>query len=288
MVSHIPPALESGTFEIGGNLPVVRLGFGAMRLTGPGIWGEPRDRREAIRVLHRAVELGVTLVDTADSYGPYVSEELIRAALHPYPEQLVIATKAGLVRTGPGEWHPVGRPEYLRQEVELSLRRLGLERIDLIQLHRVDPQVPFEEQVGVFVELQREGKVRHIGLSNVSVVQIRRAREIARIVTIQNRYNLADRSEEDVLDYCADEGIGFIPWFPLATGALARPGGPLDRIGASTGTTPAQLAVAWLLRRSPVLLPIPGASSVAHLEENVAGATVGLTDAQFEALGKAS
>jgi aryl-alcohol dehydrogenase-like predicted oxidoreductase len=288
MISLTPPALESGTFEIGGNLPVVRLGLGTMRLTGPGIWGEPSDRREAIRVLRRAVELGITLLDTADSYGPYVSEELIRAALHPYPDGLVIATKAGLVRTGPGEWHPVGRPEYLRQEVELSLRRLGLEQLDLIQLHRVDPQVPLEEQVGVFVELQREGKVRHIGLSNVSVAQIRQAREIATIATVQNRYNLADRSGEDVLEYCAAEGIGFIPWFPLATGALARPGGPLGRVGYETGTSPAQLAVAWLLRRSPVLLPIPGTSSVAHLEENVAGAAVTLTDAQFQALSRAA
>jgi len=227
-----------------------------MRLTGPGIWGEPRDHAEAIRVLRRAVELGVSLIDTADSYGPYVAEELIREALHPYPDELVIATKAGLVRTGPDEWHSVGRPEYLRQEAEMSLRRLGLERIDLFQLHRVDPKVPLEEQVGVFVELQREGKVRHIGLSNVSVEEIQTARAIAPIATVQNRYSLADRTSEDVLDYCASEGIGFIPWFPMATGKLADSGGPLDAIAQQTGALPAQLALAWLLRRSPVPEPV--------------------------------
>src|SRR3954452_3699729 len=213
MDTRARPAVESGSFDIGGDLPVVRLGYGSMRLTGQGIWGEPRDREEAIRVLRRAVELGVRLIDTADSYGPYVAEDLIREALHPYPDELVIATKAGLVRTGRGEWHSVGRPEYLRQEAEMSLRRLGLERIDLFQLHRVDPQVPFEDQVGVFVELQREGKVRHIGLSNVSVEEIDRARAIAPIATVQNRYSLADRSSEEVLDHCATAGIGFIPWF---------------------------------------------------------------------------
>jgi pyridoxine 4-dehydrogenase len=270
------PAIESGTFEIGGDQSVVRLGFGSMRLTGPGIWGEPRDRDEAIRVLRRAVELGVTLIDTADSYGPYIAEELIHEALHPYPEELVIASKAGLVRTGPGEWQSVGRPEYLRQEAEMSLRRLGLDRIDLFQLHRVDPQVPLEDQVGVFAELQREGKVRHIGLSNVSVDEIRRARAIAPIATVQNRYNLADRSAEDVLDYCASEEIGFIPWRPVATGEFDRP----DGIDA----TPSQLALAWLLRRSPVILPIPGTSSVAHLEENIGAAGVRLSDEQFAAL----
>jgi aryl-alcohol dehydrogenase-like predicted oxidoreductase len=282
------PAAESGSFQIGGDQHVVRLGYGSMRLTGPGIWGEPRDHDEAIRVLRRAVELGVTLIDTADSYGPYVSEGLIREALHPYPDDLVIATKAGLVRTGPGEWHSVGRPEYLRQEAEMSLRRLGLERIDLFQLHRVDPQVPLEDQVGVFVDLQREGKVRHIGLSNVTVEQIRRAREIAPIATVQNRYSLADRAAEDVLDYCASEGIGFIPWFPMATGELARTGGPLDAISRENGATPAQLALAWLLQRSPVLLPIPGTSSVAHLEDNVGAARVQLSDEQFAALSAAA
>jgi pyridoxine 4-dehydrogenase len=282
------PAVQSGSFDIGGDLPVVRLGYGSMRLTGPGIWGEPRDHDEAISVLRRAVELGVTFIDTADSYGPYIAEGLIREALHPYPDELVIATKAGLVRTGPDEWHPVGRPEYLRQEAEMSLRRLGLERIDLFQLHRVDPKVPLEDQVGVFVELQREGKVRHIGLSNVSVEQIRTAQAIAPIVTVQNRYNLADRTSEDVLDYCASEDIGFIPWFPVATGQLARPGGPLDAIAKETGATPSQLALAWLLRRAPVMLPIPGTSSVAHLEENVGAAGVQLSDEQFAALSEAA
>jgi aryl-alcohol dehydrogenase-like predicted oxidoreductase len=278
------PAVQSGSFEIGGDLPVARLGYGSMRLTGPGIWGEPGDHDEAIRVLRRAVELGVSLIDTADSYGPYVAEELIREALHPYPDELVIATKAGLVRTGPEEWHSVGRPEYLRQEAEMSLRRLGLERIDLFQLHRVDPEVPLEEQVGVFVDLQREGKVRHIGLSNVSVEEIRRARAIAPIATVQNRYNLADRAAEDVLDYCASEGIGFIPWFPIATGELARPGGPLADVAKQTGASPSQLALAWLLRRSSVMLPIPGTASVAHLEENIGAAGVQLSDDQFAAL----
>ena len=285
-VSRADPAVQSGTFSVGGDLPVVRLGYGAMRLTGPGIWGEPRDRREAVQVLRRALELGVSFVDTADSYGPYVSEELIAEALHPYPEALVIATKAGLVRTGPGEWHRLGRPEYLRQEAEMSLRRLKLERIDLFQLHSIDPQVPLEEQVGVFVDLQREGKVGHIGLSNVSVAQIRRARAVAPIATVQDRYNLADRTSEEVLDYCEAENLGFIPWFPIATGKLARPAGPLDAIANETGATPAQLALAWLLRRSPVTLPIPGTSSVAHLEENVGAAAVQLSDEQFAALSE--
>ena len=282
------PAVQSGSFEIGGDLPVARLGYGSMRLTGPGIWGEPGDHDEAIRVLRRAVELGVSLIDTADSYGPYVAEGLIREALHPYPDELVIATKAGLVRTGPDEWHSVGRPEYLRQEAEMSLRRLGLERIDLFQLHRIDPKVPLEDQVGVFVDLQREGKVRHIGLSNVSLAEVRRARAIAPIATVQNRYNLVDRTSEDVLDYCASEGIGFIPWFPIATGELARPGGPLAGIAQQTGATPGQLALAWLLRRAPVMLPIPGTSSVAHLEENVGAAGVQLSDEQFAALSEAA
>jgi aryl-alcohol dehydrogenase-like predicted oxidoreductase len=280
------PAVASGTFRIGGDLPVVRLGFGAMRLTGPGIWGPPRDHDEAIRVLRRAVELGVTLIDTADSYGPYVSEELIHEALHPYPEDLVIATKAGLVRTGPDEWHPLGRPEYLRQEAEMSLRRLGLERIDVFQLHRPDPQVPLTDQIGALAALQREGKIRHIGLSNVSVSEIQAAREIATIVTVQNRYNLIDRAAEDVLEFCEREGLGFIPWFPIATGHLARPGGPLDPIARQLGATPAQLALAWLLRRSPVMLPVPGTASVAHLEEDVAAAGLQLTDEQFDELSR--
>jgi pyridoxine 4-dehydrogenase len=286
--THARPALESGSFAIGGDQSVVRLGYGSMRLTGPGIWGEPSDHDEAIRVLRRAVELGVSLIDTADSYGPYVAEELIREALHPYPDELLIATKAGLVRTGPGEWPEVGRPEYLRQEAEMSMRRLGLERIDLWQLHRVDPKVPLEEQVGVFADLQREGKVRHVGLSNVSVEQIREAQAITPIATVQNRYSLADRASEDVLDYCESEGIGFIPWFPIATGELARPGGPLDALAKETGATPSQLALAWLLRRAPVVLPIPGTSSVAHLEENVGAAGVQLSDEQFASLGAAA
>jgi aryl-alcohol dehydrogenase-like predicted oxidoreductase len=281
------PARASGTFRIGGDLPVVRLGYGAMRLTGPGIWGPPKDPDEAIRVLRRAVELGVTLIDTADSYGPYVSEELIREALRPYPKDLVIASKAGQVRTGPDEWHPLGRPEFLRQEAEMSLRRLGLEQIDLLQLHRVDPLVPFAEQVGTLVELQREGKVRHIGLCNVTVDQVLAAQRFARIVTVQNRYNLLDRTSEGVFDFCADEGIGFIPWFPIATGELARRGGPLESLANELGATPAQLALVWLLHRSPVMLPIPGTSSVAHLEENIAAAALRLTDAQFEVLIKA-
>jgi aryl-alcohol dehydrogenase-like predicted oxidoreductase len=280
------PARASGTFRIGGDLPVVRLGFGAMRITGPGIWGEPRDRAEAIRVLRRAAELGVTLIDTADSYGPYVSEELIREALHPYSADLVIATKAGFVRTGPDEWIPLGRPEYLRQEAEMSLRRLGLERIDLFQLHRIDPRVPLEDQIGVLADLQREGKVRHLGLSEVSVEQVRAARAIAPIATVQNRYNLADRASEGVLETCDREGLGFLPWFPMATGRLARPGGPLDGIARQLRASPGQLALAWLLRRSPVMLPIPGTASVAHLEENVAAATLRLTDGQFAALAQ--
>jgi pyridoxine 4-dehydrogenase len=273
-------------FAIGGKLPVERLGFGAMRLTGPGVWGPPQDHGAAIRVLRRVVELGVNLIDTADSYGPHVSEELIHEALHPYPEGLVIATKAGFVRTGPNAWHPLGRPEYLRQQCEMSLRRLGLERIDLFQLHRIDPQVPLEEQLGVLSDLQREGKIGYIGLSEVSVEQIERSRALAEIVTVQNRYNLADRGSEAVLEYCQGQGIGFIPWYPVGTGELARPGGPLDALAAATGATPAQLALAWLLRRSPVMLPIPGTSSVAHLEENVAARDIELTDEQYAALSR--
>lgn len=275
------PATASGTFALGGHLVVHRLGFGAMRLTGPGIWGEPADREEAIRVLRRAVDLGIDLIDTADSYGPYVSEELIHTALHPYPAQLVIATKAGLVRTGPDGWHPVGRPMYLRQECEMSLRRLGLQQIPLFQLHRIDDEVPLEDQVGELRQLQTEGKIRFIGLSNVTVEQVKAARAIAQIVSVQNRYNVIDRNSEAVLDYCAQEDLGFIPWFPIATGELARPGGPLAALAGALGATTAQLALAWLLHRSPVLLPIPGTSSVAHLEENVESTLIGLTDEQF-------
>jgi pyridoxine 4-dehydrogenase len=273
------------TFSIGGDMPVHRLGFGAMRITGPGIWGPPADHDEAIRVLRRAVELGIDFIDTADSYGPYISEDLIREALHPYPEGLVIATKAGLVRTGPNQWHALGRPEYLRQELEMSLRRLGQERIDLFQLHRPDPQVPFADQIGALVEFQKEGKIRHIGLSNVSLEQLREARTMAQVTTVQNFYNLAHRDSEAILDYCTAEGIGFIPWRPLETGALGEPGGAVAALAAQTGATPGQLALAWLLRRSPVMLPIPGTSSVAHLEANTAARELTLTDEQFASFG---
>lgn len=279
------PVAASGTFALG-PLRVHRLGYGAMQLTGRGVWGPPRDPAEAVRVLRRAVELGVDLIDTADSYGPYVAEELIREALHPYPDHLVIATKAGLLRTGPGEWHPLGRPEYLRQECEMSLRRLGLERIDLFQLHRIDPQVPAADQFGALAELQREGKVRLVGLSEVGVAEIEAARAVLPIATVQNRYNLIDRQYEEVLDFCAAQGIGFIPWFPIASGALLKRGNALTEVAAETGAKPAQVALAWLLRRSPVMLPIPGTSSVAHLEENCAAAAVELTDAQAERLAR--
>ncbi|MGV9331885.1 aldo/keto reductase [Nocardia sp. NPDC003726] len=282
------PAAASGTFAIGGDLPVHRLGYGAMQLTGPGVWGDPKDPDEAVRVLRRAVELGVNFIDTADSYGPFVSEKLIRKALHPYPEGLVIATKAGLTRQGPNEWRPVARPEYLRQQAELSLRHLRVDRIDLYQLHRIDPQVPLADQLGELVALQQEGKIRHIGLSQVTVEQLRQARELATIVSVQNLYNLANRADEDVLNYAERENIGFIPWFPIATGELAAPGGPLAAISAGHGATPAQLALAWLLRRSPVVLPIPGTSSVAHVEENIAAARIELTDKEFEALSAAT
>ncbi|MFC4337186.1 aldo/keto reductase [Salininema proteolyticum] len=282
------PAEASGSFAIGGSLPVNRLGYGAMQLTGPGVWGDPKDPAEAVRVLRRAADMGVTFIDTADSYGPFTSEKLIKEALHPYADDLVVATKAGLARTGPGEWRSVGRPEYLRQQCELSLRHLGLERIDLYQLHRIDPLVPLEEQLGELVALQREGKIKHIGLSEVSVDEIKRAREIARIATVQNLYNLADRQSEDVVDYCEAEGIGFIPWFPIATGGLARPDGALGKISAEHGSSPAQLALAWLLRRSPVILPIPGTSQVAHVEENIRAAEVTLSDEEFEALSNAA
>ena len=280
-------AHQSGTFTIAGKT-VHRLGFGAMRLTGPGIWGEPADREECVRVARRAVELGVDLIDTADSYGPYVSEEILREALYPYPEQLLIATKAGLVRTGPREWHAVGRPEYLRQEAEMSLRRLAVDRLDLLQLHRPDPQVPLADQVGELKKLQDEGKVAAIGVSNVTLEQLQAAREIADIVTVQNRYNLTDRHSQDVLDYCTTEGIGFIPWAPIASGGLAEPGGPVDDVVKATGDTPGQVALAWLLAVSPVVLPIPGTSKVSHLEENVAAAALTLTDEQVAELNAAA
>lgn len=282
------PAERSGTFVIGGDMPVHRLGFGSMQLTGPGIWGDPKDPAEAVRVLRRAVELGVTLIDTADSYGPYVAEDLIRKALHPYSDDLVIATKAGLTRGGPGNWEPVGRPEYLRQEAEMSLRRLGLERIDLFQLHRIDPKVPLADQVGELALLQKEGKIRHIGLSEVTIDELKQAQRYATIVTVQNKYNLEERTAEPLLDHAAKHGIGFIPWFPLATGALAKDGSVLTELAKRLGATPSELALAWLLHRSPVMLPIPGTSKVKHLEDNIAAATITLSDADAEALSKAA
>ncbi|NNH70396.1 oxidoreductase [Nocardia uniformis] len=283
-MTNAQPASASGTYSLGGDLPIHRLGYGAMQITGPGVWGDPADPDEAVRVLRRAVDLGVNFIDTADSYGPFVSEQLIRKALHPYADDLVIATKAGLTRSGPGDWRPVGRPEYLRQQLHLSLRNLGVDRIDLYQLHRIDPQVPLADQLGALVELQQEGKIRHIGVSEVSVDQLKQARELATIVSVQNLYNLANRQAEDVLEYAEANGIAFIPWFPIATGELARPGGPLDTAAKEHDATPAQLALAWLLRRSPVMLPIPGTSRVPHVEENISAAEITLTDAEFEAL----
>jgi pyridoxine 4-dehydrogenase len=272
---------------LGGDLPVHRLGFGAMRLTGKGVWGEPPDHAAAIAVLHRAVELGITLIDTADSYGPEVSERLIAEALHPYPPNVVIATKAGLDRPGPGRWTPNGRPAHLRAACEGSLRRLKLERIDLYQLHRIDPAVPMEDQIGALKQLQVDGKIRHIGLSEVGVAEIEQARGLVPIVSVQNRYNLVDRQSEPVLDYCEREGIAFLPWFPLATGSLARAGSPLARVAEQLRATPAQVALAWLLRRSPVMLPIPGTASVQHLEENVRAALLQLGGREYEQIASA-
>ncbi|MBU4464777.1 MAG: aldo/keto reductase [Actinobacteria bacterium] len=281
------PAASSGTFLLGGDLEINRLGYGTMQLPGEGVWGESRDHDGAIRVLRRAVELGVNFFDTADSYGPEVAENLLREALHPYGDDVVIATKAGLTRQGPGIWTPVGRPAYLRQQAELSLRRLGLERIDLFQLHRIDPEVPLEDQVGELKQMQDEGKIRHIGLSEVSVADVEAAQQVATIVSVQNLYNLANRSAEELLDWSTEQGIGFIPWFPLATGKLTGQDSPLTRLAAEHEATPSQLALAWLLKRSPVMLPIPGTSSVAHLEDNLVGATIELTDAEFDALSDA-
>lgn len=281
-------ASRSGTFTIGGEFTVNRLGYGAMQLTGPGIWGDPTDPDEAVRVLRRAVELGVNFIDTADSYGPFVSEQLIKKALHPYADDVVIATKAGLTRSGPGDWRPVGRPEYLRQQCELSLRHLGLDRIPLYQLHRIDPKVPLADQLGELVELQDEGKIGHIGLSEVSVAEVEQARQLATIVTVQNLFNLADRSAEPLLDYSEANGIGFIPWFPLATGKLAGEGSPIAELAARRQVSPSQLALAWLLHRSPVLLPIPGTSTVAHVEDNVAAAAIALTPDEVAELTQAA
>jgi len=275
------------SFTIGGDLTVHRLGFGAMRLTGQGVWGPPADRDECIRVLRRLVELGVNFIDTANSYGPYVSEELIKEALHPYPDGVVVATKAGLLRTGPDAWPVLGYPAYLRQECEMSLRRLGVETIDLFQLHRIDDKFPAEDQVGELLKLQQEGKIRHIGLSEVNVDQLEAAQKVATIVSVQNMYNLSVRTAEPVLEACEARNIGFIPWFPLAAGPLAAADGPLQRIAADHDASPSQLALAWLLKRSPVMLPIPGTSKVAHLEENVAAADIELSDNEFETLSKA-
>ncbi len=262
------------TFALGGDLEVNRLGFGAMRITGKGIWGPPPDIESAKAVLRRAVELGVNFIDTADSYGPQVSEHLIGEALTPYASGVVVATKAGLTRQGPNKWLPVGRPEYLRQQVELSLRALKVQRLELWQLHRFDPKVPVEESLGEIAKLQKEGKIRHVGLSEVKPHEIERAMKVVKIVSVQNQYNLGDRQHEDVVDYCTEHGIGFIPWFPVAAGKLAQPGGKLDTAAKQHGATVGQLSLAWLLQRSPVMLPIPGTSSVAHLEENVAAANV--------------
>ena len=279
-------AAESGTFSIGGDLSIHRLGFGAMRITGPGIWGEPKDREEAKRVLKRLPDLGVNFIDTADAYGPEVSENLIAEALYPYPTGLVIATKGGFTRQGPNKWAIVGRPEYLRQCVEMSLRRLKLERIDLYQLHRIDPQVPVEDSLGELKKMQAEGKIRHIGLSEVSVKEIERAQKTVAIVSVQNKYNIADRTHEGVLHFCEKHHLGFIPWFPMEQGKLNKPGSVLERAAQSHNATTAQIALAWLLHHSPVMLPIPGTSSVAHLEENLAAAELKLTGAEWQSLEK--
>jgi pyridoxine 4-dehydrogenase len=278
-------ARKSGSFKIGGEIEIHRLGFGAMRVTGPGIWGQPADRPEAIRTLRRLPELGIDFVDTADSYGPDVSEQLICEALHPYPGML-IATKAGLTRSGPSAWEPDARPEYLRKEALKSCKQLGLEQIGLWQLHRIDPKVPRDEQFGAVKSLLDDGIIRHAGLSNVSVADIELASKLFKVATVQNRYNLVDRHSEDVLDHCAANGIGFIPWFPLASGRLAKAGSLLDRVAKAHGASPSQIALAWVLKRSPVMLPIPGTSKVAHLEENAAAVNIELSDQEFAALDR--
>jgi pyridoxine 4-dehydrogenase len=286
--SHDSAAAASGTFKLGGDLPVYRLGFGAMRITGEGVWGDPKDPAEARKLLRKVVDLGVNLIDTADSYGPEVSERLIAEALHPYPKGLVIATKGGLTRSGPGEWAPVGRPEYLRQCVELSLRRLKLDCIDLYQLHRIDPKVPVAESLGALKDLQKAGKIRHIGLSEVSVKEIEQARKTVAIVSVQNLYNLANQQSAAVLDYCTKHNLGFIPWFPLAAGDIAKAGGALDKAAKAHRATTSQLALAWLLQKSPVVLPIPGTSSVDHLKENMGAAAIRLTESEWADIAKAA
>ncbi|GHO42011.1 aldo/keto reductase [Ktedonospora formicarum] len=288
------PAHASGTLTLGGDLKVYRLGFGAMRITGEGIWGPPANKQEAIALLRRTLELGINLIDTADSYGPNVSEELIAEALFPYPEGLVIATKGGLLRTGPGRWPLDGRPEHLREALEGSLRRLRVDHIDLYQFHRPDPKVPFEDSVGEIAKMQQEGKIRHVGLSNVTIDELARAQKIVSIVTVQNHYNLSKRESErmtaqqseEMIDICARQGIGFIPWNPLSTGALARPGSKLDQVAKKHNAQSSQIALAWLLHRSPTLLPIPGTSSIKHLEENVLGATIELSQEEFDAINQ--
>jgi pyridoxine 4-dehydrogenase len=281
-------AKVSGTFVIGGDLTVNRLGYGAMRITGDGIWGEPKDADGARRVLKRVVELGVNFIDTADAYGPETSERLIGEALSPYAHGVVIATKGGLTRQGPNQWLPVGRPEYLQQQVELSLRRLKVERIDLWQLHRIDPKVPVEESLGVIKKLQEQGKIRHVGLSEVKPKEIDQARKVVDIVSVQNQYNIGDRQHEDVVDYCTKHKLAFIPWFPVAAGKLAQPGGKLDTAAKKHNATVSQLSLAWLLHRSPVMLPIPGTTSVAHLEENLAAAAVSLSDTEWKEIEDAA
>jgi aryl-alcohol dehydrogenase-like predicted oxidoreductase len=278
-----PTAAAAGPFKVGGDIAVNRLGFGAMRVTGASVWGPPTDRAEVLRTLRRLPALGVTFIDTADSYGPGVSEDLLREALHPY-DGLLVATKGGLERPGPGQWVPNGRPDYLRGCVQASLRRLGVQRIDLWQLHRVDPKVPRDEQFGVIAAMRAAGLIRHVGLSNVSLEELAAAQRFFPIATVQNRYNLVDRGSEAVLDRCAKEGIGFIPWYPLAAGDLAKPGGVLDELARKHRATPSQLALAWLLKRSPVMLPIPGTGKVAHLEENAAAAALTLSDEEFRTL----
>ena len=275
-------AKANGTFSLGGDLPVHRLGYGAMRITGEGVWGEPKDAASAKKVLKRAVELGVNFIDTSDAYGPEVSERLIGEALAPYAGGVVIATKGGLTRQGPGKWLPVGRPEYLQQQVEMSLRRLKLDRIELWQLHRIDPKVQVEESLGAIKDFQKAGKIRHVGLSEVKPHEIEQARKVIDIVSVQNRYNIGDREHEDTLEYCEKHNIAFIPWYPVAAGKLAQPGGKLDQAAKQHGVTVSQLSLAWLLQRSQVILPIPGTSSVEHLEENVGAAQVELSAAEWK------